>query len=154
MPKPNISIKSLKSSKTKIPNEMAPDEVTTMLENLRVEMIALKSFAGDQVYIMQKNSEYWETSTHCDDSKILIKSLHELLKSKIKSKNAIIAMILDDHENEMGQPRPFGNRRENKTGSTMITTNTSFGPLGSCQPEKSRRQQRFFFTESLWYFAR
>ena len=31
---------------------MAPDEVTTMLENLRAEMIALKSYAVDQVYIM------------------------------------------------------------------------------------------------------
>ena len=52
MPKPNISIKPPKSSKTKIHNKMAPDEVTTMLENLRVEMIALKSYVVDQVYIM------------------------------------------------------------------------------------------------------
>ena len=27
-------------------------------------------------------------------------------------------MILDDHENEMGQSKPFGNRRENNTGNT------------------------------------
>ena len=52
IPKPNISIKPPKSSKTKIHNKMAPDEVTTMLENLRVEMIALKSYVVDQVYIM------------------------------------------------------------------------------------------------------
>ena len=27
-------------------------------------------------------------------------------------------MTLDDHKNEMGQPKPSGNRRENNTGST------------------------------------
>ena len=37
---------------------MAPDEVTTMLENLRAEMIALKSYVVDQVHIMQKKSNY------------------------------------------------------------------------------------------------
>ena len=37
IPKPNNSIKPPKCSKT----QMAPEEVTTILENLRVEMIAL-----------------------------------------------------------------------------------------------------------------
>ena len=27
-------------------------------------------------------------------------------------------MILDNHKNEVGQPKPFGNRRENNTGNT------------------------------------
>ena len=27
-------------------------------------------------------------------------------------------MIRDDHKNEMGQPKPPGNKRENKTGNT------------------------------------
>ena len=27
-------------------------------------------------------------------------------------------MILDDHKNEEGQPKPFSNRRENNTGNT------------------------------------
>ena len=40
------------------------------------------------------------------------------LKSEIKLKNAIITMILDDHKNEMGQPKPFSKRRENNTGNT------------------------------------
>ena len=81
---------------------MAPEQV---LENLRAEMIALKSFVVDQIYIMQKKSKYWETSEYCDDSKILVKSLNDqmdFLKIEIKSKNAIITMILDDHQNEVG----------------------------------------------------
>ena len=40
------------------------------------------------------------------------------MKSEIKSKKAIITMILDDHKNEVGQPKPFDNRRENNTGSS------------------------------------
>ena len=27
-------------------------------------------------------------------------------------------MILDDHKNDVGQPKPFGNRRKNNTGNT------------------------------------
>ena len=27
-------------------------------------------------------------------------------------------MILDDHKNEMGQPKPFGNRSKSNTGNT------------------------------------
>ena len=72
---------------------MTPEEV---LENLRVEMIALKSFVADQIYIMQKKTKYCETSAHCNDSKILVKPLNDqivFLKSEIKSKNAIITMI-------------------------------------------------------------
>ena len=68
-------------------------------------MIALKSFVEDQIYIMQKESKYCETSAHCEIRKILIKSLNDqidFLKSEIKSKNAIITMILDDHKNEVG----------------------------------------------------
>ena len=68
-------------------------------------MIAWKSFVVDQIYITQKKSKYWETSAYCDDSKIPVKSLNyqvDFLKSEIKSKNAIITMILDDHKNEVG----------------------------------------------------
>ena len=74
---------------------------------------------------MQKKSQYCKTSAYCDDSKILIKSLNDqidFLKSEIKSKNAIFKKILDAHENEMGQSKPFSNRRENNTGN--ITTKT------------------------------
>ena len=70
---------------------------------------------------MQKKSKYCETSGHWDDSKILIKSLNDqidFLKSEIKSKNAIITMILGDHKNEVGQLKLFGNRRESNTGNT------------------------------------
>ena len=118
MPKPNNSIKSPNHSKTQIPDKIAPKEV---LENLRVEMIALKSFVVDQIYIMQKKSKYCETSAHCDDSQILVKSLNDqidFVKSEINSKNAIIKMILDDHKNEVGQPKPFCNRIHSSTGNT------------------------------------
>ena len=74
---------------------------------------------------MQKKSQYCKTSAHCDDNKILIKSLNDqidFLKSEIKSKNAIFKKILDTHENEMRQSKPFSNRRENNTGN--ITTKT------------------------------
>ena len=100
---------------------MAPEEIATILENLPAEMTALQCFVVDQIYIMQKKSKYCKTSAHCDDSKMLIKSLNDqidFLKSEIKCKNAIITMILDDHKNEVRQPKPFGNRRENNTGNT------------------------------------
>ena len=51
-------------------------------------MIALQSFVADQTYIMQKEWRYCETSAHCENSKILIKSLNDqidFLKSEIKS---------------------------------------------------------------------
>ena len=52
MPKPNNSIKSRNLSKAHTPDKMVPEKV---LENLRAEMIALKSFVVDQIYIKQKN---------------------------------------------------------------------------------------------------
>ena len=70
---------------------------------------------------MSKKSKYCKKSTYCDDSKVLIKSLNnqiDFLKSEIKSKNAIIKMILDDHKNEVGQPKPFCSRGENNTDTT------------------------------------
>ena len=55
MPKPNNSIGSPNRSQTQIPDKMAPEKV---LKKLRAEMIALKSFVVDQIYIMQKKSKY------------------------------------------------------------------------------------------------
>ena len=98
MPKPNNSIKSLERCKTQILDKMVPEEITVIFENLYTEMIALKSFNADQIYIMQKKSNYCKKLARCDDSKILIKSIYdqiEFLKTEIKSKNAIITMILD-----------------------------------------------------------
>ena len=85
---------------------------------------------------MQKKSKYCETSAHYDDRNILVKSLNDqidFLKREIKSKNATITMILDDHKKEVGQAKPFGNRREKNTCYTMTTTNTSFRPLKKSQ---------------------
>ena len=64
LPKPNNAIKSLICSKTQIPDEIAPEKVTTIFENLGAEMIALKSFVVGQIYIMQKKSKYYKTSAH------------------------------------------------------------------------------------------
>ena len=63
-------------------------------------MIASKCFIVDQIYVMQKKSKHGETLAHCDNCKVLIKSLNDqtdFLKSEIKSKNVVITMILDDH---------------------------------------------------------
>ena len=125
MPKPNNSIKSSNRFKTQVLFKLVSEEV---LENLP----ALKSFLVDQIYIMQKKSKYCETLAHCGDSKILVKSLNDqvdFLKSEIKSKNAIITMILDDHQNKVGQPKPFGKRWEKSISTLMATTNTGFRPL-------------------------
>ena len=35
-------------------------------------------------------------------------------------------MILDDHKNEVGQPKLFGNRRENNTSNTNDSHNYQF----------------------------
>ena len=67
MRKPNNSIKSSKRSKTKISDKIVPEEVTTVLENLREEMLglkSLKSFFVEQIDTMQKKSNYCESSAH------------------------------------------------------------------------------------------
>ena len=51
MPKANNSIKSPNRSKAQILYKMVPEQV---LENLLAEMITLKSFFVDKIYIMQK----------------------------------------------------------------------------------------------------
>ena len=102
MPESNNSFKSPNHFKTQIPNKMAPEEV---LENVRAEIITSKPLIVDQIYTIQKKSKYCETSVKCDDSKILVKSLNyqiDFLKNEIKSKNAIITMIPDDHKKEVG----------------------------------------------------
>lgn len=97
-PKSNNSIKSLKRSKTQIPDEMTPEELTTILENLLAEIVALESFVVDKIYIKskfslkQKKSKFCKTLTHCDGSKILVKFLNDkidFLESKIKSETVI-----------------------------------------------------------------
>ena len=90
---------------------------------------------------MQK-SKYCETSTHCDDSRIL---MIDFLKSEIKSKNAIITMILDDHKNEVRQPKPFGNRRGNNTGNTNDNHEYHFQtPRKSSKMKKADTNKDFF----------
>lgn len=42
----------------------------------------------------------------------------DFLESEINSKNAISTLILNDHKNEKGQAKPFGNRSEKNTDNT------------------------------------
>ena len=80
MPKPNNSIKSLERCKTQILDKMVPEEITVIFENLYTKMIALKSFNADQIYIMQKKSNYCKKLAHCGDSKILLKSIYDQIE--------------------------------------------------------------------------
>ena len=69
------------------------EQTITETENLRAEMIALKSFVVDKIYIVKKIS-------NDKDDEILIKNLLdqiEFLKQQLKSKDAIIKMILELH---------------------------------------------------------
>ena len=69
------------------------EQTITETENLRAEMIALKSFAVDQVY-MGKNR-----SNDRDDELLIKNLLHqiEFLKQELKSKDTIIKMILENY---------------------------------------------------------
>ena len=78
------------------------------LRKFRCGNDSFKVFRCRQNLRHAKKSRYCETSTYYEDSKILTKSLNDqidFLKSEIKSKNAIITMILDYHKNEMRQPK-------------------------------------------------
>ena len=90
---------------------------------------------------MQKKTNNCETSSHYDDNKILAKSLNDqinFLKSEIKSKNAIIIMILNDKKNEVGQPKPFPIEEKTTLVTLMATTNTSFRLLNNRQTWKKQ----------------
>ena len=136
MPKPNNSIKSPKCSKTQISDKMAPEEITTILEKLRVEMIALKSFADDQIYIMQKKSTFCETSAHCDNCKILIKSLNDqinFLKSEMLS-SQWFSMI----KTKWGNQNHSTIEEKTTLVTLMATTATSFRLLENRQKRKKQ----------------
>ena len=88
----------------KITNKRNPNDDTYYVNTDLADTRALELCQKNN----SKKSRYCETSTHYDDSKILIKSLNDqidFLKSEIKSKNAIITMILDYHKNKMRQPK-------------------------------------------------
>ena len=67
------------------------EQTITETENLRAEMIALKSFVVDQIYMVKKRS-------NDKDGELLIKNLLDLiefLKQKLKGKDTTIKMILE-----------------------------------------------------------
>ena len=66
MPKPNNSIKVSNRSITQIPDKMAPEEVTTILGNLRAEMISLI-----KVFQCRSNLHHAEKITILQDISIL-----------------------------------------------------------------------------------
>ena len=69
------------------------EQTNTETENLLAELIALKSFVVDQIYMLKKRS-------NDKDDKLLIKNLLdqiEFLKQELKRKDAVIKMILGNY---------------------------------------------------------
>ena len=81
------------STKSQNLNKHQKEQTITGTENLLSEMIALKSFVVDQIYVVKKRS-------NDKDDELLIKNLLnqiEFLKQELKSKDAIIKMILENY---------------------------------------------------------
>ena len=79
------------STKSQNLNKYHKEQTVIEDENLRAEMIVLKSFVVDQVYKMKKRS-------NGKDGELLIKNVLdqiEFLKQELKSKDTIIKMILE-----------------------------------------------------------
>ena len=79
------------STKSQNLNKYHKEQTVIEAENLRAEMIVLKSFVVDQVYKMKKRS-------NGKDGELLIKNVLdqiEFLKQELKSKDTIIKMILE-----------------------------------------------------------
>ena len=69
------------------------EQTNTETENLLAELIALKSFVVDQIYMLKKRS-------NDKDDKLLVKNLLdqiEFLKQELKRKDAVIKMILGNY---------------------------------------------------------
>ena len=81
------------NSKSKCTGKLNIQEENTDTENLSAEVITLKSFVIDQIYIFKQRSNE-------EDNGDLIKSLFdqiEFLKQELKSKDTIIKMILENY---------------------------------------------------------
>ena len=80
------------STKSQNLNKHQKEQTITGTENLLSEMIALKSFVVDQIYVVKKRS-------NDKDDELLIKNLLnqiEFLKQELKRKDTIIKMILEN----------------------------------------------------------
>ena len=81
------------STKSQNLNRHENEQTNTETENLRAELIALKSFVVDHIYMVKKRS-------NDKDDELLIKNLLdqiEFLKQELKSKDTIIKMILENY---------------------------------------------------------
>ena len=81
------------STKSQNLNKHQKEQTITETENLLSEMIALKSFVVDQIYVVKKRS-------NDKDDELLIKNLLnqiEFLKQELKRKDTIIKMILENY---------------------------------------------------------
>ena len=81
------------STKSQNLNKHQKEQTITETENLLSEMIALKSFVVDQIYVVKKRS-------NDKDDDLLIKNLLnqiEFLKQELKRKDTIIKMILENY---------------------------------------------------------
>ena len=81
------------STKSQNLNKHQKEQTNTETENLHAELIALKSFVLDQIYMVKKRS-------NDKDDELLIKNLLdqiEFLKQELKSKDTIIKMILENY---------------------------------------------------------
>ena len=118
---PVISIPDSISETPSIGHNQTPQiskkEIHSNTDELRAEMIALKSFVVDQIYLLKKRSNERETSTS-DDTKILISNLTdqiEFLKNELRSKDTIIKLILENckYNNECIGKSKFNNTNGN-----------------------------------------
>ena len=78
------------NTKSRNLNKHQKEQTITETEILRAELIALKSFVVDQIYMVKKR-------TNDKDDELLIKNLLDqidFLKQELKNKDAIIKMIL------------------------------------------------------------
>ena len=81
------------STKSQNLNKHQKEQTNAETENLHAELIALKSFVLDQIYMVKKRS-------NDKDDELLIKNLLdqiEFLKQELKSKDTIIKMILENY---------------------------------------------------------
>ena len=97
---------------------------------------------------MQEKLKYCKTLPHCDDSNILTKSLHDqinFIKSEIKSKNAIITMILMIIKRKWGRKNHQPIEKKTTLVMPVATTNINSRALENCQKWKKQKPINIFF---------
>ena len=114
--------------------QISKKEIHSNTDGLRAEMIALKLFVVDQIYLLKKRSNERENVTN-DDTKILISNLTdqiEFLKNELRSKDTIIKLILENckYNNECIGKSKFNNTHGNNHSEGFeIPKKTSKAPF-------------------------